>query len=1411
MMESITLGGKTGTIVYLDASFQPVPQKDATLARVIFEDGSTSFLVVERETARRATGLTAAVQRAISLEAEWDESLHPRDDDGKFAESDGGGRSTDPRQQDLPGVEVPHHQKLIQEAERDLKELEPLIEQAIADADYDNVGSTGDDPDADPWEDAEFDDLSSSDQDAAHDKWVEDNRDSYGDDIDMSSWIADNIDTDKIYENAKDKFEQEFDPAMAGLDPAFKISMESFDHAVRVYAGEDPKIEVVSALRKEDGSELSMEEQEAVRGFFRTKVHEAHDEHYDELTDSDEYREALDEQVADAIEEGWNSTSDSEKLAIAIDLGAEPPSREPESQSVSPGAPDEYKWDHRPDEAVTDEDYLKTRAISLKLASLRTQQLMEQRGILPPKSGTFADPDKIADQVWTGWKGSSTNPMGLALQLAASEELGTVSRLDDDQMRAARAAAANRFVSSSEVIERTLSEADTVKLGMDRLKAYVRGQWGATQYILKQSGDAEVDVFRAVLIPEKDVVSTKQEQAGSEYTKLPELSLKRNAAMSATTASRVANYWSGVDLPNDGVPRQRVVLRFKAPREAVLSLPVFGQNLHNESEVVLLGTKSGFKWDAWWKRAPEFRFTPISLRRDLADKKPSAADTDDRGGPEIDIWDIDQTLGSHWLDPKYLTEVQREKPQKPARTPEDKARARERTKAILRKKRQTRALSEQWNEDLHPRDETGKFAPAGGGGTGRRSRSGDDDYLMTPSDAYHAIQEGKPATIVHEDLRGVVDRALKNGEVVDLAKLTLEGTPIFAGGLNLPRSAMPQIPKRHKAEFFRDLRAAGVKVTRERVDPMTLTPTQKEISALRTGEQLRAFEKGKRDFGPLLISKDNKVLDGHHRWAMGVVLAIDRSGIRIPVDRIHLTRKEALKAMHKFDRKHGIATESLTQRIADAISLRDPDVYKPPLLSAAALREALASLDGWTVTGTPQRLEKRFTFQNRRIVAEFVRELLAYANEVNHHPDIDVDAEVVTVSVTRRSSGGLTALDVACAETAEALAARPDILALHGDPSRPNYDELHPDSKAGGHSRDDDDEVRSDADGDPYVPTSVEGKPFKSEDGYRWHEEGPVADWADSLSKPEHDVVDDYAGFGYGDINAQLRGTFTPHIVNEFMREATPEEIAYASTRQPDEVVAKYGIPFAKDVKDFDPDDPTYRTKDGGRIVHNVFYRNPEGEKVEWSVQRAVPDMKYVADLKDKAERIDTLIRDKGYVLPEPVQVLRAAYLPGVSLENLQGNVGKEFEEKGFTSTMLGDAGGRLTGYVAHGKYESLYKRYGKIKEHEDEVGAALRIKINIPEGTKVLSVEAIRRQEWTRQRDAEYNPVGEPYLRGNTRNDKQARRESEILIGSRARYRITRVKQAEHYNSGDGSLKPVPIIDVEMEYVGGGSSEGTR
>jgi hypothetical protein len=65
------------------------------------------------------------------------------------------------------------------------------------------------------------------------------------------------------------------------------------------------------------------------------------------------------------------------------------------------------------------------------------------------------------------------------------------------------------------------------------------------------------------------------------------------------------------------------------------------------------------------------------------------------------------------------------------------------------------------------------------------------------------------------------------------------------------------------------------------------------------------------------------------------------------------------------------------------------------------------------------------------------------------------------------------------------------------------------------------------------------------------------------------------------------------------------------------------------------------------------------------------------------------------------------------------------------------------------------------------------------------------------------------PKVDASDLTDKGRRTESELLLGSGARFRVTKVHHGQKYLVGDPTLKDVPIVEVYLEYIGGGSSQG--
>jgi 4a-hydroxytetrahydrobiopterin dehydratase len=90
------------------------------------------------------------------------------------------------------------------------------------------------------------------------------------------------------------------------------------------------------------------------------------------------------------------------------------------------------------------------------------------------------------------------------------------------------------------------------------------------------------------------------------------------------------------------------------------------------------------------------------------------------------------------------------------------------------------------------------------------------------------------------------------------------------------------------------------------------------------------------------------------------------------------------------------------------------------LLSDVEIEEKLSGLSGWERSGAA--IEKSFKRGDFVGSVSFVSSLVAPAEELNHHPDVAISWDTVTVTISTHSEGGLTAADFELAKKIDALA-----------------------------------------------------------------------------------------------------------------------------------------------------------------------------------------------------------------------------------------------------------------------------------------------------------------------------------------------------------------------------------------------------
>jgi 4a-hydroxytetrahydrobiopterin dehydratase len=89
------------------------------------------------------------------------------------------------------------------------------------------------------------------------------------------------------------------------------------------------------------------------------------------------------------------------------------------------------------------------------------------------------------------------------------------------------------------------------------------------------------------------------------------------------------------------------------------------------------------------------------------------------------------------------------------------------------------------------------------------------------------------------------------------------------------------------------------------------------------------------------------------------------------------------------------------------------------LLSDAEIEDRLAGLSGWERKG--EAIEKSFKREDFVGSVRFLDALVEPAEAMNHHPDLTISWDTVTVTISTHAEGGLTANDFELAGRIDAL------------------------------------------------------------------------------------------------------------------------------------------------------------------------------------------------------------------------------------------------------------------------------------------------------------------------------------------------------------------------------------------------------
>ena len=88
-------------------------------------------------------------------------------------------------------------------------------------------------------------------------------------------------------------------------------------------------------------------------------------------------------------------------------------------------------------------------------------------------------------------------------------------------------------------------------------------------------------------------------------------------------------------------------------------------------------------------------------------------------------------------------------------------------------------------------------------------------------------------------------------------------------------------------------------------------------------------------------------------------------------------------------------------------------------LSPKQIKEALPTVDEWKKRGAA--ITRTFQFKDFAEAMKFVNQVAKSAEKANHHPDIDIRWNKVTLTLATHSEGGLTKMDFALAKKIDSL------------------------------------------------------------------------------------------------------------------------------------------------------------------------------------------------------------------------------------------------------------------------------------------------------------------------------------------------------------------------------------------------------
>ena len=144
----------------------------------------------------------------------------------------------------------------------------------------------------------------------------------------------------------------------------------------------------------------------------------------------------------------------------------------------------------------------------------------------------------------------------------------------------------------------------------------------------------------------------------------------------------------------------------------------------------------------------------------------------------------------------------------------------------------------------------------------------------------------------------------------------------FKDSLGIPRREMPQIASGNRGAMVGFLRARGIESKRETVPARSLKPTQMEYSPGKV-QAAKEYKGGNR---AILISEDDRVVDGHHQWLASADDDKDIEVIRLmaPISRVlmmaHRMPSTSVAAADASTFKESLTVDQLSTAVLEGLT-----------------------------------------------------------------------------------------------------------------------------------------------------------------------------------------------------------------------------------------------------------------------------------------------------------------------------------------------------------------------------------------------------------------------------------------------------------------------------------------------------------